>query len=299
MVAVPLMLLLAGAGGYLVAGRALKPIGTIAATARAIAEGDLSRRINPTGPQDELHRLAETFDEMIVSIDHLMTAQKRFFADASHELRTPLTVVLGALEVRLRTQNATVPELRQSMEVAQDEARHMKRLVDHLMTLSRADSGQEILHLRTTELTELLKSTGETAQWMMEGRQLVFELQNEVLLTCDRERLRQLVLNLLSNAVQHTTQEGMIILSLTATAEEIKICVADNGSGIAAQHLPHIFERFYRADPTRSRESGGSGLGLSICSWIAQAHGGTISAQSQVGQGTTITLLLPRFPRRD
>ena len=179
------------------------------------------------------------------------------------------------------------------MRAAHEEAQRMKRLVDGLMTLARADAGELPLQREPVQLDDLLKEVSESAQWMMGKRQLLLDFNEEVTLTADADRLKQLVLNLLDNAVKHTPPHGEVRVALHTQGDHAFLTVSDNGEGIPPQHLPHIFERFYRVDKARSRETGDAGLGLAICRWIAEAHGGTLTARSEIGHGTTFTLSLP------
>jgi heavy metal sensor kinase len=289
----PLTLALVAVLGYALAHRALRPIADITATAQAIRSGDLSRRIALQGPADELKRCADTFDEMVASIEKLVTSQRRFFADASHELRTPLTVVLSALEVNLEARDLDAPQLRGAMRVMRDETQRMKRLVDDLMVLARAEVGEQALQREPMWLDDLLKDVCDAAQWMVGKRRLSLNVEEEVMLVADADRLKQLVLNLLDNAARHTPPEGEVAVALHRENGHALVTVHDNGEGIASEHLPHIFDRFYCADKARSRARGGAGIGLAICRWIAEAHGGSLTAQSEVGRGTTFALSLP------
>jgi signal transduction histidine kinase len=169
----------------------------------------------------------------------------------------------------------------------------MKRLVDDLLTLARADAGEEVLHLETLALTPLLWEVYEQSQWLTNGHTLRLEVADELTVRGDADRLKQLLLNLLDNAFKHTPSPGTITLWARRQGEEVGFGVTDTGPGIPAEHLPHLFDRFYRVDKARSREQGGSGLGLAIGRWIAAAHGGRLEVQSEVGQGTTFTVLLP------
>jgi len=294
--ALPCALALVGFIGYALAGRVLRPVADITATARAIRSGDLSRRIALEGPPDELKRLADTFDEMIASIEQLVNMERRFLADASHELRTPLTVILSALQVSLRARNAGVQSLRETLRVVYGEAQRMKRLVDDLMTLARADIGEQPLQRAPLSLGDLLQEVCEAAQWMMGNRRLELQADEEVTVVADADRLKQLTLNLLDNAAKHTPPDGIVLVGLHRQHKHAVVTVSDNGEGIPPEHLPHIFDRFYRGDNARSRANSGSGLGLSICRWIAQAHGGTLTVCSETGRGTTFTLTLPLAP---
>ncbi len=296
----PFALALVGFIGYALAGRALRPVADITATAQAIRSGDLSRRIALQGPPDELKRLADTFDEMIAAIEQLLNTQRRFLADASHELRTPLTVILSALQVSLRARPADKEgtaevqnQWRETLRVVYEEARRMKRLVDDLMTLSRADIGEQPLQHAPLSLDDLLKEVCEAAQWMMGSRRLEIQADEEVMVVADADRLKQLMMNLLDNAVKHTPPDGIVFVGLHTQKDHAVVMVSDNGVGIPLQHLPHVFDRFYRVDRARSRDNGGAGLGLAICRWIAQAHNGTLAVCSEEGRGTTFTLSLP------
>jgi signal transduction histidine kinase len=293
LLALPLLLLAVGSSGYLLAAQALRPVAAITDTARRIRAGDLSRRIALAGPRDELRRLADTFDAMIASLEQLVSAQRQFLADASHELRTPLTVICTALETRLRAREPDAACLRETLQVVHTEARRMHRLVEDLLTLARADSGQLPLQLAPVQLEEVVKEACEAAEWMLERRRLRLDLQEDVTLTADAGRLRQLMLNLLANAAQHTPPHGEVHVVLQRGDGQAILTVRDNGEGIAPEHLPHVFERFYRADGARSPRQGGTGLGLAIGHWIAEAHGGTLVAASELGRGSTFTCSLP------
>jgi heavy metal sensor kinase len=292
----PSAVLPVGLGGYLLASRALRPVNEVIDAARAIRAGDLSRRIALAGPPDELQRLADTFDEMIAALEALVRTQHRFVADASHELRTPLTIIDSCLQVHLRAREAGVEQLREALLVIRQETQRMKRLVDDLLTLARADAGEEQLHWEVIPLTPLLEEVYERSQWLMNGHTLRLEVAHELTVRGDADRLKQLLLNLLDNAFKHTPPSGKILLRAQRQGTWVRVDVTDTGSGIPAEHLPHIFDRFYRVDKARSREAGGSGLGLSIARWIAEAHGGRIKVQSEAGRGATFTVLLPPEP---
>jgi len=287
----PLLLTVVGVLGYSLAAHALRPVAAITATAQSIREGDLSGRIALTGPRDELKHLADTFDAMIGSLDQLVRTQRQFLADASHDLRTPLTVICAALESTQRNRNADVRQLREVSAIVYQEARGMQRLVEDLLTLARADAGQIPLQLAPVQLDDVVKEACEAAAWLLQGRPLHVNLPHEVSVTADAGRLHQLVLNLLVNAAQHTPVGGAVSVELREQAGRVLLSVRDDGPGISPEHLPHLFDRFYRGDDARTGT--GSGLGLPICRWIAQAHGGTLEVQSEPGRGTTFTCDLP------
>ena len=287
----PLLLLVVGVLGYSLAGYAFRPVAAIAATAQSIRAGDLSQRIALRGPPDELKHLADTFDAMIGSLEQLVRAQRQFLADASHDLRTPLTVICTALETTQRNQITEPGRLREVGGIVYQEARGMQRLVEDLLTLARADAGELPLQLAPLQLDEVVKEACESAAWLLQEHRLTVELTDEIDLRADAGRLHQLVLNLLLNAAQHTPAGGAVFVELRKQAGQAHLTVRDDGPGIAPEHLLHLFDRFYRVDNTRS--GSGSGLGLPICRWIAQAHGGTLEVSSTPGAGTTFTCALP------
>jgi heavy metal sensor kinase len=294
--ALPLTFSLVALVGFVMADRALRPVARITAAARAIRAGDLERRIALAGPADELKELADTFDEMIAALEALLRAQQQFLADASHELRTPLTVLLSALEITRRGPEPDAASLRETLATLHDEARRMKRLVDDLMLLARTDTGEQVLRLEPVDLGPLLTAVRESARWMAPDRRLTLRLDDDPRVLGDPDRLRQLLLNLLDNAVRHTAPGGSVTLALGTADECALISVTDDGEGIPAEHLPRVFDRFYRADRARGREAGGAGLGLAICRWIAEAHRGRLTVESQAPGGTTFTLRLPLQP---
>ncbi len=302
----PLTLSLVALTGYVLARQTLRPVAAITDTALAISTGDLNRRIALSGPRDEITQLADTFDYMIDSLERQFTRERQFIADASHELRTPLTVILSALEVTLGANKPTLNDALETLRVVQDEAQRMKRLVDDLLTSARLSAGQQPLHWETVTLDELVVEVCESALYLMGDRTFTMELDESIAVKADADRLKQLLLNLLDNAVKHTRPDGTIKVTLRTSRDgdgAVKsdacvraiLTVRDDGEGIPPEHLPHIFDRFYRVDKTRSRQTGGTGLGLSICRWIAEAHGGTLTVQSELGRGTTFTLTLPQI----
>jgi heavy metal sensor kinase len=301
----PLTLLIIALTGYVLARQTLRPVSTITDTALAISAGDLSHRIALSGPRDEITQLADTFDHMIDSVERLLTRERQFIADVSHELRTPLTVILSALEVTLNPPNRdghgavkpTLDDSLETMQVVQDEARRMKRLVDDLLTSARLHTGQQPLRWETALLDELVVEVCESAFWLMGDREFMIELQENVTVKADPDRLKQLLLNLLDNAAKHTPPDGKVNVTLRTREGQAILTVSDNGEGIPPEHLPHIFDRFYRVDKSRNRRTGGTGLGLSICHWIAEAHGGTIEVHSEAGRGTTFVLSLPTMQK--
>ncbi|ABQ89035.1 sensor histidine kinase [Roseiflexus sp. RS-1] len=225
--------------------------------------------------------------------------QQRFIASASHELRAPLTLIRASAEVALRDLPPDESDQRALLHDVLAESDHMRRLVDDLLTLTRLDSGQLTLTKETVDLTALLASIQRQAARLGEQRGVAVELADVGgLMQADAERLQQVVLIALDNALRHTPSGGRITLAATPADRMVQITVADTGSGIAPEHLPHIFDRFYRADPARGRENGNAGLGLSIAKGLVEAMGGRIAVESTVGVGTTVVISLPRAPDR-
>lgn len=285
-------------GGWAIAGSALRPVSAMASTARAIAlSRSFSRRLPDLGRRDELGQLAATFNEMLASLDEAYKAQQRFVADASHELRAPLTAIQGNLELLERAVQMSAEERNETLSYLRKEVRRMSQLVGDLLVLARADAGQGIKPQRV-ELDRLLMEAFQDARRMAPGRRVSLRELDQVQVYGDPERLKQLLLILIDNALKYTPESGEVRLGLHTEPGSGVITVADTGIGIAPEDLPHIFERFYRADKARSREPGGTGLGLSIAKWIVERHGGHIDVESSVGKGSTFTIRLPLADHR-
>ena len=291
---VPVTLLLASAGGLFLAGRALNPIDRITRAAAAIGADDLSRRLGFSANRDEVGRLAATFDRMLDRLDAAFRRQRQFTADASHELRTPLTMLTGQIDVALEHKR-TPAEYEQLLRSLRDDATRMSQLVSELLTLARADAGQQLLAMEELDLGELVRSVVAAMQplALQRGVHLADQVQPQVSVSGDQMRLTQLLVNLVDNAVRYTPSGGVVNVAVERERQWAILRVTDTGAGIAAEHLPHVFERFYRADPARARADGGAGLGLAIGQWIAQAHGGQISVASELGRGSAFTVRLP------
>ena len=293
--AYPVTLAVASLGGVFLASRALSPIDKLTRLARHISAEDLSQRLNLRLPDDELGRLARTFDEMIARLEDAFRRQRQFTADASHELRTPLTAVKGEVEVAL-TRPREPDAYREVLRSVNEEADRLIRLVGSLLTLARADAGQIPVALEAVDVADLVGSAVEQVRPAAHQRdiELVLASGPPVILRADEDLLLQLLLNLLDNAIKYTPLGGRVTAGWNTNSAQVELWVRDTGAGIAPEHLPHIFDRFYRADKARSRAEGGVGLGLSICRWIAEAHGGSISVESGPGNGSTFTVRVPR-----
>lgn len=298
LVVMPLILALAIGGAFLIAARATESLERLTDEVAEIADGrSLHRRLNP--PPDgtlEVTRLTAQLNEMIGRLETSFAALRRFTADASHELKTPLAVLRADVERAMHAHTGATEQL-VALEEALHETTRMADLVDSLLTLARADEGRFDLLREPVELEPLARDVFETALILGEdaGLQVTMPVVSNSVVDGDRTRLRQLFLNLITNAIKYTPRGGEVELMLSATEDEVTFTVKDTGIGIAAIDLPNIFDRFYRADRVRSRqpERGGFGLGLSISQWIAQAHGGTLSVQSRLHRGSSFTVTLP------
>jgi signal transduction histidine kinase len=285
--------------GYLLAGQSLKPLGLMIKELEAITDGrSLHRRLAVDRTADEVARLGDAVNRMFERLEASFAALRRFTADASHELKTPLMVLRAGVE-RALTSSATPPESLLALDESLLEVNRMAELVDSLLTLARADEGRLPLAVETCDLRDLVSEAAETANILAEPAGLAVTTSipdTAVLLDVDRNRIRQMLLNLVTNAVKYTKPGGRVTLGLSDQGDRVILTVGDSGIGIAAGDLPHIFDRFWRADPARTREGDrpGVGLGLAITKWIAEAHGGTITVQSRPGRGTIFTVTLPR-----
>jgi two-component system, OmpR family, sensor kinase len=288
---------IAGLGLWLVR-LGLRPLDAIGQTASAIAAGDLSRRVERAEERTEVGRLGLALNSMLARIESSFRAQeaserklRRFVADASHELRTPLSAVRAYAELYDRGAAERPDDLERSMQGISRESERMSVLVEDLLLLARLDDGRPLERERV-ELDEVVGEAVETAQAVDPDRAIELHAEPATVLG-DRVRLRQIVDNLLANVRAHTPPGTPASVSVTRRNGSAEISVTDAGPGLDEEHLEHLFERFYRADPSRARASGGVGLGLAIVAAVAEAHGGTASASSRPGEGTTIAIALP------
>ncbi|HET6681361.1 MAG TPA: HAMP domain-containing sensor histidine kinase [Gemmatimonadaceae bacterium] len=295
--AAPLIMGFSIGGAWLMAGRVWRPLDRVINEMEAITDGrSLHRRLAQETTGDELARLVTTLNAMIGRLETSFGGLRRFTADASHELKTPLTVVRTDLERAMRARPGSHEQM-SALEEALQETTRMADLVESLLTLARADEGRFDLHREPVDLEDLARDVFETATLLGERHAVtvnMVEARGATVLG-DRTRLRQLFLNLVTNAIKYTRQGGTVDVLLTRTADTVSFAVRDTGIGISAADLPHVFERFWRADRARSRsaEKGGFGLGLAISHWIAQAHGGTLTVQSRLTRGSTFTATFP------
>ena len=289
----PLMLLAAG-GTYLLIERSLIPVTTIMNAAENISLRSLGSRLPIATTGDKLEHLSRALNRMIARLDEAYQQASRFTADASHELRTPLTVIRGELESILRQPHLT-GDLREQIGSVLEEVERLTHITGGLLSIARLEAGEAKIEHDTFDLAELVRTTLEQMQLLAEEKHIsvTIDAPQPVYIVGDVTRLKQVIVNLLDNAIKYTIAEGKIIFSVKAKALRAMLSVKDNGIGIPTESLPHIFERFYRADKVRSRGLHGAGLGLSIVRLICQAHEGTVQVQSEQGTGTTITVELP------
>jgi signal transduction histidine kinase len=289
--------------GWALAGAALSPIQRLTRTAQVIgAERDFDRRVVYTGPNDEVGRLSTTFNAMLTElgsayrqVEQALHAQRRFVADASHELRTPLTTLRGNLGLLERVPAISADDREAVIKDTVEECDRLIRLINSLLVLARADSG---LALRTepVPLRPFIDDLCRQARLLAADRRIHCANDLHAVAAADRDALKQVLLILLDNAVKHTPPHSAITIATSAGGARVSIEVRDTGSGIAPEALPHIFERFYRVEAARS--SGGAGLGLAIAKELVEAQGGTISVESQVGNGTVFAVTLPEAQER-
>ncbi len=292
---VPLLLLAAGVGGYVLASRSMAPLGWMAEQSRRISSSNLDRRLDVGNAAAELKMLAASFNELLSRLDQSFESMRRFVADASHELRTPLAVIRGEADVAL-SQERTAAEYRESLGVVLDESRRLSRLVDDLLNLARADAGRIKLQVEDFYLNELVADCCRSLSPLAAERRITLECRcaADVSFQGDEQLLRRLVLNLLDNALRYTPEGGRVEAVVEAGERGVRLLVSDNGPGIPPEAAPHVFERFYRADKARSRADGGFGLGLSIVQWIAETHKGAVRLDTRSNAGTTFTVTLPQ-----
>lgn len=298
-ISIPLGILLLSGGGWFLAGLALKPVDLITRSAQRITAENLSQRLDVMNPDDEIGRLAETFNSTLARLEASFNRTRRFFADISHELRTPLTIIRGEAEVGLKW--AKEPqEFKEILQSTLDEVTRMSGIVESLLDLSRAEEGGTHLEMQEIELNEFLQGLihdlNQQHRLIEQESRVSMESLGSSWVMGDMRRLRQVFLNLLNNAMQNSPEESPIKVELVAEAGRVRVSVIDRGIGIPSEDIEHIFERFYRVDKARNRNDGGSGLGLSLVKSLTEAHGGKVFVESAVGLGSIFTIDLPAIP---
>lgn len=284
-----------GMAVWVTIGQTLKPLGAITETVEQINRADdLSRRIPYSGPEsDEIGSMVGSFNQTLERLEALFTSQQRLLADVSHELRTPLTVIKGNVDLMRRMKSLDT----ESLTSIDQEAGRLTRLVGGLLLIAQAESGKLTLVMKKVELDMLITEVFQEMSILAGGKVRVHLNEiDQIYVNGDRDRLKQVFINLVANAVQYTPPGGDVFVSLEQVKDQARVIVRDTGPGIPAEDLPHIFERFYRAEKSRTRgKTTGFGLGLSIANWIVERHGGRIEVVSQEGKGTTFAIWLPLF----
>ncbi len=290
----PFAFAVAVGAGYLLARRALAPVSAMTARARQITADRLEERLPVDNAADEFGQLAAVINDALARLERAFDTLRRFTADASHELRTPLTAIRSVGEVGLRERRSEA-EYREMIGSILEETERLTTMADSLLLLSRADAGRADLRPAAIGLADLAREVAADLDVLAEEKrqQVRVVATAEVDIVADRPTLRQAVLNLLDNAIKHSPEEATIEVVARRVATDAVLEVVDNGPGIAPEHLPHVFERFYRADKARSRASGGAGLGLAIAQWAVEANGGCIEVESEAGRGSTFRIVLP------
>jgi len=288
----PLTAILTGLSGIFLVQMTLRPVDQMIETIHQITAENLKLRLQIPGTKDEIESLAKTFNEMITRLDEAFTSQRQFMEDISHELKTPLSVLKGELEVTLKKIRST-QEYENALHSSLEEVNHLAGIVENLLTLARFDAKTTILQAGPLDLNLLLKDAVDVIQVLADQKNITLQLNSahSVEILADKNQLKRLFLNILDNAIKYTPPGGKISIDLRQQKESADIDITDTGIGIPKSELPHIFDRFYRVD--KSRSSVGFGLGLSIAQSIAMAHGGKISARPNVPQGTIFTISLP------
>lgn len=289
----PLTILISALISFYTIRRALGPLTTMTRSAAKIGDEAIDKRLPVPNVKDEVYALAIAFNATLDRLGVAFVRQRRFTANASHELRTPVTAILGHAELSLSRPRST-QEYRHSLERIQTEAARMQRLIGRMLTLARAESGRQPPEFSATNLTQLVETLVDTLhpQAAEKGLTLNVSIPPHLTLITDADSLTQILLNLLENAIAYTAKGG-VSLAVTSTPTHVQITVSDTGPGISADHLPHIFQPFYRVDPARSRSQGGAGLGLALTRELVQLLNGNIQVASTPNQGTTFTLSLP------
>jgi len=290
----PLVLLGAGIGGYLLMAQPLKPVVSLTQQAERIGTGEMGERLPVIRTGDELERLSLSLNRMISRLEDALAHNRRFSADVSHELRTPLTILRGELEHVIQMPKAD-PDMIESVGSALEEIERLAKIVESLLTISHLDTGGAGIEFVRFDLQEMVRTTAEQMKLLAEEKQIAMRTDSSgpAYSFGDESRIKQVLVNLLDNAIKYSRAGAHVVTSVTIDGNDAVLTVRDDGVGIPADALPHVFERFYRADKARARGAAGAGLGLSIVQAICRAHRGSVSVSSVEGRGTTVEVRLP------
>jgi two-component system OmpR family sensor kinase len=293
---VPLSLIVAGIGGWFLAGRSLSPVVAMADQARQIGVANLSERLPVANPRDELGKLAETFNSLLARLEGSLVQQRQFMADASHELRTPLTTARTAATVALQQPTRNEADYRDTLAIIEQETTRLSRIVDDMFTLARADAGSYPVRSMPMYLDEVVDEVVRAMRVVASTRgiSITDSAYRPAPLTGDEDLIRRLILNIADNAVRYAPSGSAVRIALDLTGNHYAISVSDDGPGIPAEIRPRIFERFYRVDAARTHgKDGGAGLGLALARWIARVHGGDVDLAASSRAGSTFVITLP------
>lgn len=285
--------------GVVVSRKLAKPIKSITSTAAQIRSGDLTARTGIVG-DDEIGQLGETFDDMATSLERDLKLEHRLTSDVAHELRTPLMAMLATVEAM---QDGVLPADEEHLETVASEVRRLSRLVSAMLQLSRIENGTTKFNPEKTDMIRLVRSVVEAQEQLFSDRGLRLKLdvktnRRELFCEVDRDMIRQALINLMSNALRYTPEEGYVVVSVSQEGRDVLVSVADTGIGIAKEDLARVFSRFWRSDASRERVSGGLGVGLAVTKEIIDRHHGFIGVESELGKGTKFTLHIPRVQER-
>ncbi len=295
---VPLSLVIAGIGGWFLAGRSLSPVVAMADRARKIGVESLNARLPVANPRDELGLLAGTFNELLARLETSVEQQRQFMADASHELRTPVNIARTAARVALQQPTRAENEYRETLEIVEQETIRLSRIVDDMFTLTRADAGNYPVRTTPMYLDEVVDEVVRAARVVAATRDvsITVECLESAAFTGDEELIRRLIVNVLDNAIRYSPANGTVRVALDRAGDAYAISVSDQGPGIAAEAQARIFERFYRVDTARTHDGvsdGGAGLGLALARWIGHVHGGDVRLAASSRLGSTFVITLP------
>jgi heavy metal sensor kinase len=293
---IPIVVVLSALAGYFLARRALSPIALISENAKRISADNLSERIQIKNPGDELGQLAETYNQVFARLEASFEQIRRFTSDAAHELRTPLSAIRTMGEVALR-KDGDAAHYKECIAKILEESGRLHDLCENLLTLSKAEAGTLAIERKNLNLADFVKSINALLEVLAEEKRLTISLAipNDLEVSIDPAWMRQALINLLDNAMKFSPPDGCITVEAGIEGSRVFLRIRDQGPGIAPEHLPRLFERFYRADHGRARVAGGAGLGLSIAKGIVEAHGGTLAIESALNSGTTVTIFIPKL----